>query len=605
MVSRLIVSAQFGDAVCSTWSVLLRGNCTVATVFAGIPELPSSSHPKESEIAEVADEIRRRRDLDASVLESCGATPIHLDYFESRIRAGEPSPHRAIVNDLALLAEPFDEVWIPSGIGDRSDAMAAALAALELTGSFQRFMYAELPHATELWQSGADDDELPGRYPDIESVLMNSRFVPPQLPMITALDTAQLDSKRSAVGAYGDSVSTADPSSPDRCTGPEQFADEWSWQLEPNKPSRPVIELLPRPTQVDVAETDVFLSVLMRTQANRMEPFRDALTSLAQQACRDFELLILAHDVDDARRVAVEVEVDQLPDWLRGRTRIVHVHGGGRSRPLNVGIEHAEGCYIAVLDDDDFALPSWVAEFAAVVESHPGQIVRTRVLEVFMDDSAPSRAFPEDFDRIDHLEMNSSPLIGLAFPRQGLGSLGLAFDESLPVAEDWDFLLRSVGYLGIASSVSITSHYRRWPALVNSRSEHSRQLWLQTERRIRDKSDNLPLVLPPGSSRGLRYDREKLQFFAARYSAQAREADSLRGERDALQAALEAAKHEMAGVRAALSAVNAECDSLRRDHETAQRTLTAMVNSTSWRITAPIRRARQQIDSRRRGGAGV
>src|SRR5439155_15093 len=95
---------------------------------------------------------------------------------------------------------------------------------------------------------------------------------------------------------------------------------------------------------------------------------------------------------------------------------------------------------------DDLALPGWVEEFARLEARHPGTVLHTRVARTSL--GGQDELFPENFDLVDHLVGNRSPLCGLAFPRAWLTALGVSFDESLEVCEDWDLLLRIAPFCG-------------------------------------------------------------------------------------------------------------------------------------------------------------
>ena len=136
---------------------------------------------------------------------------------------------------------------------------------------------------------------------------------------------------------------------------------EWIWDVTQDLPVARPLDLLPGPLPPpEEAGDGPFLSVLMRTQGTRPEPLSVALRSLADQRCRDFELLLLVHN--PGREVAARISevVDSQPEWLRTRTRVETVVGGGVSRPLNHGLMLASGRYVTILDDDDLALPHWV-----------------------------------------------------------------------------------------------------------------------------------------------------------------------------------------------------------------------------------------------------
>src|SRR5699024_9550868 len=137
------------------------------------------------------------------------------------------------------------------------------------------------------------------------------------------------------------------------------------------------------------------------------------------------------------------------------RVRLVDVRGGGRARPLNVGIELARGHYISVFDDDDLVLANWVEGFLAASVSAEGKLLRslvatqTVVPEQWSQDahgfrsmSWPKAEYARSFDLYDHLIVNHSPFMSWAFPSHLFSMLGVRFDEQLAVCEDWDVILQ-------------------------------------------------------------------------------------------------------------------------------------------------------------------
>lgn len=255
-----------------------------------------------------------------------------------------------------------------------------------------------------------------------------------------------------------------------------------------------------------------FLTIVTRTQGTRAQCLEETLTCLAAQTNRDFELLVVRHRATPDGRAAVEGALDLQPAWLRGRTRLVDVERPGRSAPLNDGFEAARGRYVAVLDDDDTVLAHWVEVFASLERQAPGRVLRAVALRQDVAplpdrDSLypvavgnPFSAWSAAFELVDHLRVNHSPCMSVAFPRGVFHDLGLRFDESLPANEDWDFVLRAAGLVGAQYSTEVTSVYRWWLEQASSRELHTAEEWDDARDRVLAKADASVMLLPPGAS---------------------------------------------------------------------------------------------------------
>lgn len=261
-----------------------------------------------------------------------------------------------------------------------------------------------------------------------------------------------------------------------------------------------------------------FLSIVTRTQGRRLDTLRDVLLCLSAQTCQSFELLVVGHKVeaDVARRI--ERVIDDTHEHMRNKIRFIKVHDGNRTRPLNVGFEHARGQYIAILDDDDIVLGHWVEEFKALATKNPGRVLRSGVVAQKWKPVSPSfgstsvRAtggmqpdYPSEFDFFQHLIQNYTPPVSMAVPRCGFQDLGIRFDESLTTTEDWDFLMRMVNVCGAASDAEITSIYRQWQTGESSFTVHSSEEWRSNHHAIWRKLDLMPLLLERGSATRIRH----------------------------------------------------------------------------------------------------
>ncbi|HVE63555.1 MAG TPA: glycosyltransferase [Mycobacteriales bacterium] len=337
-------------------------------------------------------------------------------------------------------------------------------------------------------------------------------------------------------------------------------------------------EPLPAPTGLTTGSAELpFLSVLTRTQGRRPETLRELMLCLAAQTCEDFEVLILAHDLPADRSGAVDAAIAEQPERLRSRVRRVDVTGGGRSRPLNIGLVEARGRYVVAVDDDDLVLAHWVAEFRQLAQSQPGRVLRAVVAEQDVAETpgvAPGHAavsatrtpYPDHFDLLAHLVSNLTPNLGLAFPRECFTELGIRYDEALHVFEDWDVLLECAALCGVASTPEVTAVYRRWVDAGSSLLEAGEESWRAAERDVAARIDSRELLLPPGAFSALRwYKAEQLEYAA---------------EHGRMSAARDYAEAELARVEALLAASEQRYVDVVRDFE----------ESASWKLTAPVRR---------------
>ena len=259
-----------------------------------------------------------------------------------------------------------------------------------------------------------------------------------------------------------------------------------------------------------------FLTVVVRTQGTRPGPLGEALNGLAQQTDLDFEVELVRHRADEAGRRSVDDVLGGVPAWLQQRIRMHDLDSGARGAPLNVGWGAARGAYVVVLDDDDLVMPHWVATFRDLSERAPGRALRAAALlqrvEPVTDNGQvrasaleePHRHWPERFEFLEHLLVNHTPCMSIAFPRTVFHDLGERYDEALATTEDWDFLLRAVSWVGVVDSKEETSVYRWWEATESSRHLHDDSAWQDNHRVVQDRLDERVLLLPAGSVTTLR-----------------------------------------------------------------------------------------------------
>ncbi|MFM0557338.1 methyltransferase domain-containing protein [Paraburkholderia sediminicola] len=364
---------------------------------------------------------------------------------------------------------------------------------------------------------------------------------------------------------------------------------------------------------VERKEDRPFLSIVTRTQGKRIHCLEELGVTLAGQSCTDFEWIITGHRLNVDRQIAVEQVIDDLPGWLREKTRLLLVNDGNRTRPLNEGFSAASGQYISIMDDDDVPLGHWIETFKKMSENKPGCLLRAAPVrqdaetvvingvQGLRSTSGFDRCFPSEFELFDHLRVNRTPNMALAFPRGIFHDLHIKFDESLTTTEDWDFIMRVAGVVGVASSPTITSVYRWWGNEHSSRTDHPQEEWKQNYQRILQKMDSEMVLYPAGTARRIR------EICDARDAAQrnAPQADGI-----ALQKLLEVRDlldstswRATAFVRVLRRFTGARPISLGAclgmTPEQLEEVKRAILSSRSWRIASPLRAVKLMLTAKK------
>ena len=258
-----------------------------------------------------------------------------------------------------------------------------------------------------------------------------------------------------------------------------------------------------------------FLTVITRTQGRRPEMLREALLCMTAQCSRNFELLIMGHNLSETQEQNVKSLLAELPEWMQEKTRLILVCGGTRTTPLNRGFEAARGRYIAVLDDDDLVFDHWVDAFCRLSKENDGMILHQYTAKQdwktlsgkFSDTPCVAglldNFFCRDFHLLWQMMVNSCPLCSMAFPRYAFSEWGVRFDETLNTTEDWDFMMRCAFLTGVANGDELTSLYRIWINAENSQTVHNQEEWLRNHRAIVERFTETPIVLPRGSLKGI------------------------------------------------------------------------------------------------------
>jgi hypothetical protein len=354
----------------------------------------------------------------------------------------------------------------------------------------------------------------------------------------------------------------------------------------------------PSPSLTPDATDESFLTVVMRTQGKRPNHLRDALTCLAAQTSDSFRVLVMVHTETREEAVPATTKiVEEFDPAFADRVDVVHVPGGGRARPLNAALDRLRSAYVAFLDDDDLVTANWVEVFVgaagegAIVRSvaavrHVSTPGESHEVPYTVESSLEYRYSPE-FDPVYHLWSNDTPICTIAVPRSLIDTMGLRFDEQLPVLEDWDFLMRCVAFAPVRDTREVTSIYQRWRNGESSASLHDATLWMAHQRVLQDRSDQRPLVFPAGTA-------GRLIDMCQRLAQHPHELDA--AYRETL-AAREEARGRAEEVRNQAEEVRRQAEEARRQAEEVQRLghelgllqgrYLTLTQSLRWRVLGP------------------
>jgi glycosyltransferase involved in cell wall biosynthesis len=177
---------------------------------------------------------------------------------------------------------------------------------------------------------------------------------------------------------------------------------------------------------------------------NRSTFLRQAMTSVLAQRYSDFELIVSDNASTDDTPAMVT-------GWMDGRIR--HFRNDrnlGMAPNWNAGMRHARGEYVALLEDDNWWHPEYLARTVDTLDRHPDiAFVHTglhltdaqgKVMQVFRRWGS-DRICDKKTELITLLQGNKIFLSTVTARRAIIETVGL-FDEAIPFAPDWDLWLR-------------------------------------------------------------------------------------------------------------------------------------------------------------------
>jgi len=201
-----------------------------------------------------------------------------------------------------------------------------------------------------------------------------------------------------------------------------------------------------RPDQSPPARSSPLVSVIIPA-FNAAGHVRAALESVFAQSFTDYEVILVNDGSPDT------VQLEQAIQPYVSRITYLTQQNGGPSAARNLGIRHARGEWLALLDSDDTWLPHYLAEQIKFLREDPALDMVYCDANLEGDANAAGKTFMQvcpsngrvTFESL--LVEQTQPITsGTVVRRQKAAAAGL-FDEDLRCSEDHDLWLR-VAYAG-------------------------------------------------------------------------------------------------------------------------------------------------------------
>lgn len=331
------------------------------------------------------------------------------------------------------------------------------------------------------------------------------------------------------------------------------------------------------------------VSVLVRTMGR--PSLIAALESVARQSFSDWELIVV--DASGA-------SFTELPAHLASVVRLLNPGVAlGRAAAANALLDAVRSKYAIFLDDDDWLLPDHLGKLVEALEAEPELAAAYSDVECISDVGTPGQrrthVFSQDFDAAALQLQNYLPIHAVMFRMDGVRQVPPArFDGALELFEDWDFWLQlcargafrrvpgiSAVYAmssGAGSGHADADNARR-RAMLNTLAQRQIGRWRPTDVTGLIERD---IAL----SNDLAQKRQSVELLEQRSIALGQAVDSLVEQTAAHQ-------REMKLQQAEIQKLGRVREQHLKALDDRQRELNGIYNSSSWRLTRPLRAARR------------
>jgi O-antigen biosynthesis protein len=179
------------------------------------------------------------------------------------------------------------------------------------------------------------------------------------------------------------------------------------------------------------------VSVLIRTIGR--ETLLPAVNSVLSQSLPDWELLIL-NASGQSQTIQERLPADPRLHWVDSNTPLP------RSQAANQLLQRAQGIYFIFLDDDDWLLPDHLKKLVDTLRANPSLVAAYSDVQIMggeRDAMVAGHTFAADYDPLRLQLENYLPIHAVMFRRDvAMQPPACTFDPDLQLFEDWDFWLQ-------------------------------------------------------------------------------------------------------------------------------------------------------------------
>jgi glycosyltransferase involved in cell wall biosynthesis len=228
---------------------------------------------------------------------------------------------------------------------------------------------------------------------------------------------------------------------------------------------------------------------------NRPDTLGDAVESVVNQSFEEWEMLVINDGGVDVAEIVNRFNDPRLVYLDRETNR-------GKAACLNIGLERANGEYIAYIDDDDMWYPNHLETLSRSLDENPdvGAVYSDLYAVQFKKDEANGKRYPlhkmiqvaRDFNRDFMFHYNHTLHVSLMH-RKDLAIRAGGYDETVTVLIDWNITRKLCFYTDFKYIQTLTGEYY----MTIGKSDRISNMEREDDEKYRHNLRKIKADLPP------------------------------------------------------------------------------------------------------------